>query len=149
MPDGTLLIRCGNRRAAACPGCAREYAGDMWQLVYAGLVGDRKGVPGSVATHPAAFVTLTAPGFGPVHTTPTDNGGRPGPCRPRTKKALCLHGRPTWCTRRHADDDPRLGEPLCGDATTTSEPSCSTGARPNCGGGSTSPCVAISPTSLG
>jgi hypothetical protein len=40
-PDGTLMVRCGNRREACCPSCAHEYRGDMWQLVYAGLA-DRK-----------------------------------------------------------------------------------------------------------
>ncbi|MGH3994257.1 MAG: replication initiator, partial [Pseudonocardiaceae bacterium] len=29
-PDRVLLVRCGNRRAAACPSCSYEYAGDMW-----------------------------------------------------------------------------------------------------------------------
>ena len=37
-PDRVLLIRCGNRRAAACASCSYEYAGDMWQLLYAGAV---------------------------------------------------------------------------------------------------------------
>jgi hypothetical protein len=37
-----------NRRAAACPSCAYEYAGDMWQLLYAGAAGGRKGVPESI-----------------------------------------------------------------------------------------------------
>jgi hypothetical protein len=32
-PDRVLLIRCGNRRAAVCPSCSYEYAGDMWQLL--------------------------------------------------------------------------------------------------------------------
>src|SRR5882724_1462408 len=43
-PDGALLVRCRNRREACCPACAHEYRGDMWQLVYAGLAGGRKGV---------------------------------------------------------------------------------------------------------
>ena len=112
-PDRVLLKRCGNRRAAVCPSCSYEYAGDMWQLLYAGVAGGRKGVPESVAAHPLVFATLTAPGFGPVHGTRT---GRSTRCRPpRGKPALCAHGRPTWCTSVHADDDPRLGQPLCGD----------------------------------
>ena len=49
----------------------------MWQFLYAGAAGGRKGVPESVRSHPLAFVTLTAPGFGPVHTTRTDRQGRP------------------------------------------------------------------------
>jgi hypothetical protein len=89
-PDGALMVRCGNRRAECCPSCAREYAGDMWQLIYAGLAGGRKGVPESVAEHPQVFATLTAPGFGPVHTR-RDDGRR---CR---------------CGQRHEVDDPVLG----------------------------------------
>jgi hypothetical protein len=92
-PDGALLVRCRNRRAACCPACAHEYRGDMWQLVYAGLAGGRKGVPEGVRHHPQAFVTLTAPGVGAVHTRP--DGGRPCPCGVR-----------------HEDDDQLLGCPL-------------------------------------
>jgi hypothetical protein len=51
-PDGTLMVRCGNRREAQCPSCAHEYRGDMWQLVYAGMAGGRKGVPEQAAEHP-------------------------------------------------------------------------------------------------
>jgi hypothetical protein len=118
-PDRTLLIRCGNRRASACPSCSYEYAGDMWQLLYAGAAGGRKGVPESVCSHPLVFATLTAPGFGPVHTTRTDltrPGGRSARCRPaRGRPRLCPHGRPGWCNAVHAENDPRLGQPICGD----------------------------------
>jgi hypothetical protein len=89
-PDGALMVRCGNRRAECCPSCAREYGGDMWQLIYAGLAGGRKGVPESVAEHPQVFATLTAPGFGAVHTR-RDDGRR---CR---------------CGQHHPADDPMLG----------------------------------------
>ncbi|MGH7744888.1 MAG: replication initiator, partial [Candidatus Dormibacteria bacterium] len=58
-PDRVLLIRCGNRRAAVCPSCSYEYAGDMWQLLYAGAAGGRKGVPESIRSHPLVFATLT------------------------------------------------------------------------------------------
>ena len=85
-PDGALMVRCGNRRAECCPSCAREYGGDMWQLIYAGLAGGRKGVP----EHPQVFATLTAPGFGAVHTR-RDDGRR---CR---------------CGRHHDADDLMLG----------------------------------------
>jgi hypothetical protein len=115
-PDRVLLIRCGNRRAAVCPSCSYEYAGDMWQLLYAGAAGGRKGVPESIRSHPLVFATLTAPGFGPVHTTRTDRSGGSARCRPaRGTPRKCRHGRPTWCTAIHADDDPRLGQPLCPD----------------------------------
>jgi hypothetical protein len=114
-PDRMLLIRCGNRRAAVCPSCSYEYAGDMWQLLYAGAVGGRKGVPESIRSHPLVFTTLTAPGFGPVHTTRADRSGS-ARCRPaRGTPRLCPHGRPTWCTAIHAADDPRLGHPICPD----------------------------------
>ena len=89
-PDGALMVRCGNRRGECCPSCAYEYQGDMWQLVYAGLAGGRKGVPESVAEHPQVFATLTAPSFGAVHTRRDD-------------------GRPCRCGRRHEPDDPELG----------------------------------------
>jgi hypothetical protein len=114
-PDRVLLIRCGNRRAAVCPSCSYEYAGDMWQLLYAGAAGGRKGVPESIRSHPLVFATLTAPGFGPVHTTRADRSGS-ARCRPaRGTLRLCSHGRPTWCTAVHAEDDPRLGQPICPD----------------------------------
>ena len=88
----------------------------MWQLLYAGAAGGRKGVPESIRAHPLVFATLTAPGFGPVHGTRAGRSGGSGRCRPpRGKPALCRHGRPTWCTTVHAEDDPRLGQPLCGD----------------------------------
>src|SRR5207237_9747007 len=78
-PDGVAYIRCGNRRASVCPSCSYEYAGDMWQLLFAGVAGGRKGVPDTVSSHPRAFVTLTAPSFGAVHGM-RDKGGR---CRAR------------------------------------------------------------------
>jgi hypothetical protein len=92
-PDGALMVRRGNRREAHCPSCAHEYRGDMWQLVYAGLAGGRKGVPESVAEHPQVFATLTAPSFGVVHTIRDD-------------------GRPCRCGRRHGADDPMLGSAI-------------------------------------
>jgi hypothetical protein len=92
-PDGALMVRCGNRREACCPSCAYEYRGDMWQLVYAGLAGGRKGVPESVAEHPQVFATLTAPSFGAVHTRRDD-------------------GRPCRCGRRHEPGDELLGEAI-------------------------------------
>jgi hypothetical protein len=89
-PDGALMVRCGNRRVECCPSCAYEYQRDMWQLVYAGVAGGRKGVPESVAEHPQVFATLTAPSFGAVHNRPDD-------------------GRPCRCGRQHTPDDPVLG----------------------------------------
>jgi hypothetical protein len=105
--DGHTYVRCGNRRAAVCPSCSHEYKGDAWHLLVCGLAGG-KGIPATVALAPCTFVTLTAPSFGPVH------GPRnKGPCRARRDKPVCPHGRPLWCSQRHDEHDPRLGQPLC------------------------------------
>jgi hypothetical protein len=92
-PDGALMVRCGNRREECCPCCAYEYRGDMWQLIYAGLAGGRKGVPESVGEHPQVFATLTAPSFGLVHSRRDD-------------------GRSCRCGEHHAADDVLLGAAL-------------------------------------
>src|SRR4051812_22032010 len=110
-PDGVLLKPCGNRRAHACQSCSEVYRGDAWQLVVSGLRGG-KGVPETVAEHPLAFATFTAPGFGPVHTT-RESGGQQLPCRPRSRGESCPHGRSLACVKRHGDDDPCLGEAIC------------------------------------
>ena len=85
----------------------------MWHLLYAGTAGGIKDVPDTVAAHPLDFVTLTAPSFGPVHTT----RGPGRPCHPRRGRqaTFCPHGRPEHCPRVHRDDDPDLGTPLCPD----------------------------------
>ncbi|MFV0307467.1 MAG: replication initiator [Desertimonas sp.] len=105
-PGRVLLKACGNRRAAVCPSCSYVYAGDTWQLLYAGIAGGRKGVPATVAHHPMAFVTLTAPSFGIVHR------GSDAPCRPRRSHPRCPHGMAMWCTKRHHDDS-AVGTPFC------------------------------------
>jgi len=107
-PDGVLLKACGNRRAAVCPSCSYRYAGDMWQLLYAGIVGGCKDVSASVGTHPMVFATLTAPSFGAVHA---HRDGQP--CRPRRTNPTCEHGQPVGCRRIHADGDDLVGTPLC------------------------------------
>ncbi|WP_405883458.1 Replication initiation protein [Streptomyces sp. NBC_01136] len=91
FPAGELLVRCGNRRATRCPACSTVYRYDTYQLIAAGLRGG-KTVPTSVATHARVFVTLTAPGFGPVHN------------QPDTGRCHCGH--------THLDADPVLGTPL-------------------------------------
>jgi hypothetical protein len=111
-PDGLLRKACGNRREAVCGPCAERYRGDAWQLIAAGLRGG-KGVPASVAGHPAVFATLTAPSFGLVHAHLLDADGRPRRCRPRREAPVCRHGVSLACSVRHAADDPCLGEPLC------------------------------------
>ncbi|WP_033330155.1 replication initiator [Actinomadura welshii] len=113
-PGGVLRVACKTRRASRCPSCAETYRADTYQLVRAGLVGG-KGVPATVAQHPAAFVTLTAPSFGPVHARRTGAGGAVVSCHPRRNGGSCPHGRPVSCTVRHGADDPRLGQPICPD----------------------------------
>ena len=112
-PGGVLPVACKTRRASRCPPCAEVYSADTYQLIRAGLSGG-KGVPGTVATHPCVFTTLTAPSFGPVHLS-RDKDGRLLRCRPRRRVQICPHGRRMSCPERHARDDPRLGEPLCPD----------------------------------
>jgi hypothetical protein len=89
---GVLLVPCGDRRAAKCPACAEIYRSDAFQLVACGLRGG-KGVPESVAEHPAVMLTLTAPSFGRVHTIRDRDGG-------------CA------CGGAHTPDDERLGTPI-------------------------------------
>ncbi len=115
-PGNVLLIACGNRREHVCPACSQVYKNDARQIIRSGLTGG-KGTPESVATHPCVFTTLTAPGFGPVHTTRTGRRGRQLPCRPRrdASQRRCTHGRDISCPRTHRPDDPRLGQPLCPD----------------------------------
>src|SRR5690606_8354537 len=112
-PGGVLRVPCKTRRASRFPACAEIYRADTYQLIRAGLAGG-KGVPESVSGHPAAFVTLTAPSFGPVHARRV-RGGRVERCHPRRDAKPCPHGVVASCTVRHGKDDPRLGEPLCPD----------------------------------
>ncbi|MEU3736579.1 replication initiator [Streptomyces sp. NPDC032198] len=95
-PSGRLLTTCGNRRSSRCPACSRVYAADTYHLIKAGLSGG-KNVAENVRDHPRAFVTLTAPSFGPVHNRKTDHAGKPRPCA---------------CGTRHTEDAPALGTPL-------------------------------------
>jgi hypothetical protein len=68
-----------------------------------------------VVEHPLVFATFTAPSFGPVHTIRETAGGKRLACRPRGRGETCPHGRSLACNRRHADDDPCLGEAICPD----------------------------------
>ena len=113
-PDGVLRKACGNRREAVCPPCAERYRQDAYHLISAGLRGG-KGVPESIAQHPAVFVTLTAPSFGPVHSRLLGPDGQPLRCRPRRDAPVCPHGRPLSCGAVHGEGDACLGEPLCPD----------------------------------
>ena len=110
-PLGVTHIRCGNRRASECPSCSRLYAADMFQLIRAGVAGG-KTVPEWVAENPLVFATLTAPSFGPVHCR-RDQGRR---CHAYAGEGpTCEHGRPRACLAHHVEDDPVLGQPICGD----------------------------------
>ncbi len=114
-PDGALLLACGDRRTAVCPACAEVYRRDTWHLIAAGLQGRTAvlegggdGVPESVAGHPVALATFTAPSFGPVHRVNTA-----GPCRAAVAGAVCVHGTALSCGERHGDGDRVVGWPLC------------------------------------
>ncbi len=114
-PGGVLHIACGNRRETVCPACSAVYKRDARQLVRAGMSGG-KGVPETITTHPCVFATLTAPSFGPVHSRRM-RGKTVLPCRPRRDASArrCPHGRDVSCPTRHIEEDPRLGQPMCGD----------------------------------
>jgi hypothetical protein len=112
---GQASVACGNRREAVCPACSAVSKRDARQLVRAGLAGG-KGIPESITAHPCVFATLTAPSFGPVHSRRM-RGKTVLPCRPRrdANARRCPHGRDISCPTRHVEDDPRLGQPMCGD----------------------------------
>lgn len=109
QPRGRLPVACKNRRATRCAPCAWLHAGDTYQLIVSGLAGG-KGVPASVTQHPRAFVTLTAPSFGAVHSINPDR-----PCHPRRGGGSCAHGRPVGCSAWHRSGDAVVGTPLCPD----------------------------------
>ncbi|GIE90877.1 replication initiator [Actinoplanes regularis] len=123
LPDAAIYKACGTRLASVCPSCARTYQRDAFQILRSFLVGG-KGIPATVAKHPAVFPTFTAPSFGTVHTrvvrkhTCTNRKRcdcRPEPCHARRDTGLCEHGHPAVCWTRHTADDPALGRPLCLD----------------------------------
>nr|WP_221377691.1 replication initiator [Actinoplanes polyasparticus] len=124
LPDAAIYKACGTRLASVCPSCARTYQRDAYQILRSFLVGG-KGIPTSVAKHPAVFPTFTAPSFGTVHTrvvrkhTCTNRKRCTCPAEPcharRDTPAPCDHGHPVVCWRRHTPDDPALGQPLCLD----------------------------------
>jgi hypothetical protein len=87
------------------------YAGDMFQLIRAGVAGG-KTVPETVAENPPVIATVTAPSFGLVHGR--RDSGRD--CRPTNGgPEFCVHRRPRTSRAGHAADDPLLGQPLCRD----------------------------------
>ncbi|MEH0930068.1 replication initiator [Micromonospora sp. CPCC 205558] len=123
MPDAAIYTACGNRRSRVCPSCAQTYQRDAFQLLRAGLIGG-KGIPDTVASHPAVFATFTAPSFGTVHARVVKRHTcrnrrrcdcRAEPCHARRDAGLCEHGRPAVCWARHEATDTVLGQPLCLD----------------------------------
>ena len=102
-PDGVLRKACGNRRAAVCPQCAERYRQDAYHLIAAGMRGG-KGVPDTIAGHPAVFVTLTAPSFGVVHTRATrqrtESRGAVGRAVTRRSARTARRCRAAVCTTR-------------------------------------------------
>ena len=114
MPDGVIYKACGTRRASICPTCAKTYQHDAFHLVRSGMTGG-KGVPATVTTHPALFVTLTTPAFGPVHSRSLTASGAVRPCRARRDAETCPHGVRLACLARHGEDATVIGQPLCLD----------------------------------
>ena len=141
-PDETLLKCCGNRREAVCRSCAETYRGDAFQLVAAGMRGG-KGLPETVAGHPMVFLTLTAPGFGAVHSRRVVDG-KPRRCWPRRKGEVCSHGVALACSEIHDEDDLRLGEPICAECFDYEHAGFGMRSRRSCGGGRRTRCRASS-----
>ena len=148
-PDGRHARRRdlqgrGNRRAAVCPACAEVYRADAYQLVLAGLRGG-KGIPDTVAGHPAVFATLTAPRFGLVHSQRRRNpdaGARP--CRPRrTPRALPARPRTSPAAGLTATMTRRWASRCASTATTTPARSSGTPPRPSCGAAPPSPSTGV------
>jgi hypothetical protein len=146
-PGGVLRIPCGNRREDICPACSEVYKGDARQIIRSGLTGG-KGIPETVTTHPCVFATLTAPGFGPVHTPSAPAAAAAAwPAVPAATHTSAAAPTAATCpapvitatmTRGWARHCART-------ATTTPGMSCSTRSPPNCGAGSRSTCPASSP----
>ncbi|NGX07559.1 replication initiator [Mycobacteroides franklinii] len=116
--DRVVWTRCNNRRAQVCPSCSDLYARDTWQLVHAGTAGGHHDIPVAVADRPQVFVTLTAPSYGPVHTTERADDKRHRVCRDHHRTGgynRCQHGKPLWCRSTHRDGDIHVGQPICAD----------------------------------
>ena len=139
-PGGVLPVACKTRRASRCLPCAQTYHYDTYQLIRAGLSGG-KGIPATVADHPAIFLTLTAPSFGAVHTR-HERHGQLAACRPgaTARPARTVGPGPVRTVTTVMTRD--SGSRSAPTATTTPGRSCSTPSLPSCGDGSPSPCAA-------
>ena len=112
---GVLHVACGNRREAVCPACSAVYKRDARQLVRAGLAGG-KGIPETIAGAPVRVRHPHRPVVRPGPRPPDARQDRPAlPTPPRRKTRRCPHGRDISCPTRHVEEDPRLGQPMCGD----------------------------------
>ena len=110
QPKHMLAMACGNRRESRCGPCSFLHQGDTYQIVVSGLNGG-KGVPGTVATHPRVFATVTAPSFGSVHRQVLMGSGKDR-CKWRGQ-GTCEHGVRRSCHRQHILGDPLIGTPFC------------------------------------
>ena len=110
-PLGVTHLRCGNRRASECPSCSRLYAGDMFQLIRAGVAGG-KTVAEAVAENPLVFATVTAPSFGPCMVVGTAAAVVDPP--PAGRRIACTVGRAP-ARPGTPRTTPLLGQPLCPD----------------------------------
>ena len=132
-PHRTRRRRHRPLRQPACrrlPACSDRYAADAFHLLRAGLAGDEgKDVPASITERPRAFLTLTAPSFGPVHT------------RKISPRGFVV---PYGCGELHHGDDPRVGTAAMRARTTTSGPCCGRPMPVCCGDGSPPRCAAPS-----
>ena len=156
MPDGVIYKPCGNRRVTTCPGCAETYRRDAYHLIRAGLTGG-KGITPDVATHPAVFVTFTAPSFGPVHTRPvrqhtcTDkvplHAAGPSPATPAATPSPANTADPPPASPATARDDPGSASRCARTATTTPPTWCGTTRPGSCGGAPSKPSNAASASS--
>ncbi len=108
LTSKVIKVACKDRREAVCPACSRTYGTDAWIVAATGINGG-KGVSLDVVEYPRLFVTMTAPGFGAVHTIRSN-----GRCfQPSSRTLVCDHGWPRSCGLRHQEDDRLLGLPIC------------------------------------
>jgi hypothetical protein len=108
LTSKVIKVACKDRREAVCPACSRTYGTDAWIVAATGINGG-KGVSSDVVEYPRLFVTMTAPGFGAVHTVRLN-----GRCvQSSSDSPTCEHGWPKSCGLRHDDDDRLLGLPIC------------------------------------
>jgi hypothetical protein len=54
MPDGTLYVPCGTRRASICPACAETYRRDAYQIVKQDLTVAKASLPTSRPIRPSS-----------------------------------------------------------------------------------------------